>query len=87
MESIPEGFTTELSSVNFMLPEGQQIEQLAKLTNLCIRFPLSYPLVRYLFKRQEGNWVNNSILRILLLLRGMYVRITRWLGFAPIHWS
>ena len=87
MESIPEGFTTELSSVNLILPEGRQIEQLARLTNLCIRVPLFYPLVRFLFKHQEGNWVNTSILRILLLLRGMYVRITRRLGLAPLRWS
>jgi radical SAM superfamily enzyme YgiQ (UPF0313 family) len=76
LESLPEVFTTEFSSVNLSLANAQQIEQLAKLTRFCVHFPVFFPLIRFLFRRRRGNWIKTVTSRTILFLQGIYTRIT-----------
>jgi radical SAM superfamily enzyme YgiQ (UPF0313 family) len=76
LDSLPENFTTEFSSVNLDLSNARQIEQLAKLTRFCVHFPVFFPLIRFLFKHQEGNWIKAFVSRSLLFLQDIYTSIT-----------
>jgi anaerobic magnesium-protoporphyrin IX monomethyl ester cyclase len=75
LDSLPEVFTTEFSSVNLDLPNARQIEQLAKLTRFCVHFPMFFPTIRFLFKRKRGNWIKAAVSKSLLTLQGAYTRI------------
>jgi len=75
LDSLPEIFTTEFSSVNLTLANARQIEQLAKLTRFCVHFPVFFPIIRFIFKRPGGNWLKTVVLRTLLFLQGIYTRI------------
>jgi radical SAM superfamily enzyme YgiQ (UPF0313 family) len=76
LESLPEGFTPECSSVNLSLENSRQIEQLAKLIHFCVHFPISYPLIRFLFKHPRLNWIKSAVSSSLLFLQEIYIRIT-----------
>lgn len=77
LDSLPELVVPECSSVNLNLEQGRQIEQLARLTHFCIHFPIFYPLIRFLFKRQHGDWIKTVVSQGLSFLEGIYVRATR----------
>lgn len=76
LDSLPEIFATEFSSVNLDLPNARQIEQLAKLTRFCVHFPIFFPLIRFLFKRQRGDWIKSAVSQSLLALQKIHTRIT-----------
>jgi radical SAM superfamily enzyme YgiQ (UPF0313 family) len=84
---LPEGFTSVFSSINLKLGDVQQIERLAWLTRLCVRFPIIYPLLRFVFNcKMDG--IKTLVTLILLFLKKLYisyardsVRFTR----EPIH--
>jgi hypothetical protein len=75
LHSLPEDFTPSFSSVNLKLPHAQQIERLAWLTRLCVRFPILFPLLRSLFKRPRKRQLRTAVVLTLLLLERIDVRI------------
>jgi radical SAM superfamily enzyme YgiQ (UPF0313 family) len=76
LDSLPEIFTTEFSSVNLDLQDARQIEQLAKLTRFCVHFPVFFPVIRALFRRKGANWLKTAVSETLLFLQGVYTRVT-----------
>jgi len=85
IDSLPEIFTSNMSSVNLNLENVHQIEQLAKLTTFCLHFPTFYPVIRFLFKRQGGNWIKAILSQGLLFLQEVYVHITGGSVNFPRH--
>jgi uncharacterized radical SAM superfamily protein len=75
LDTLPEDFATEFSSVNLTLSNARQIEQLAKLTRFCVHFPIFFPLIRFLFKHQGGNWLKAFVSQSLLFLQRLYAQI------------
>jgi radical SAM superfamily enzyme YgiQ (UPF0313 family) len=74
-DSLPEQLLPWSSLIVLDLEEGQQLEQLARLFNFCVRFPVFYPLIRFLFKCKGGNWIKAFFTTSWGLMQLAYTKI------------
>lgn len=75
MNSLAYSFSTEFAHLVLDLPQKADIEDLARLTRFCVRFPIFFPAIRWLFRLHGKRQVKSLATRSLLTMQAGWVAL------------
>jgi radical SAM superfamily enzyme YgiQ (UPF0313 family) len=73
-DRLPYTFSGEVSTIFLRLERREEIQALARLTRLCVKFPAAYPPIRWIFRRPGLVPLKKGLARIALFLQFLYFR-------------